>query len=181
MHRAASLAPSCRTERRDGLLGVHMRIVRSALVAAAAVVALAPVLAGVADAQVPYVASIDAVCNTTTGEYDVTATLNSNLGVDTDITDATYSVDGGPAVDSTFDPQTLPADGSSSLTVSVPGDATSVEVGFFVTEVDSFDSIGTELAGDCVATVATTAAPTTTTTAVAVPAPPAAAAPAFTG
>jgi hypothetical protein len=158
---------------------------RTIVVAVVALVYLSGIAVDTASAgRLPYEADIEAVCNTTTGEYGVTATITSFLDTETTIEDGAYAFvsDGSGLItgETPFSPNPMPAGGASQTTVFGPGDSVFVEVGFFITEVDDSDTVSLELDGDCVAIPTTTTSSVAPTTSSAI-APGAAVAPRFAG
>lgn len=156
----------------------------------AATVAVAALFAGLlpAGAGQSVLLTDDIVCNTATGEYDITFTLTNNTSDEGDITVESFEVD-GTETPLSFSPDPVPGGGSTSVAqTSVPGSTTtiylevSVQFGDFVSGAN-FEAT---LDGDCegiptttTTSTSTTLAPTTTTTAPA--ARPVARTPAFTG
>lgn len=122
--------------------------------------------------EVPYDASISAGCNTQTGQYDVGVSVTNLLDVETAIGSGQYAFVVGSTITSglaNFAPSPVAAGGAAQATLSGPGGAVYVEVGFRIVELDTADTISLELAGDCEVaptTTASTVEPSTSTTAV---------------
>ncbi|HUW04612.1 MAG TPA: hypothetical protein VMW08_19845 [Acidimicrobiales bacterium] len=138
--------------------------------------------------------TIDATCNTATGEYDVTFDLVNQDIYDADISVTTYEVDTDNPTPPTFSPDPLPDLGSSSATDSVPGTTVTIFMRITLTyESDPRDPDAPEgdplvqgslvLGADCTATPTPPPAvdDTTTTPPPAEPAVAVEAQPAFTG
>jgi hypothetical protein len=127
------------------------------------------------------------VCNTATGEYDVTFTLTNMTSDEGSILVDSFEVDGTDTPLS-FSPNPIPGGGGTSVaSTSVPGTTTAIFLLLSISFPDSQTGANFEstLDGDCVpdattTTTSTTVAPTTTTT-VAPVARPVALTPAFTG
>jgi hypothetical protein len=155
----------------------------------AAAVALAALFATTLPAGAGQAVTLDdeIVCNTATGEYDLTFTLTNMTSDSGLITVDTFEVDGNDAP-LTFAPNPVPGGGSTSTaTTSVPGSTTTLFLDLSISFPDSTSGANFEstLDGDCegiptTTTTSTTVAPTTTAPA-ATPAVAVAARPAFTG
>jgi hypothetical protein len=162
-----------------------MRTIRSMLAATAAAVAVLAATTGVAAAgQASVIDTIDYECDTSTGNFVVTLTLESDVDIDGEI-EANYGVFEGPdQTDSgalTFVPNPIPALGSSTATLEVPGTTTFVGVDWFVDfgEGGVEGGASVDIAETCEAVPTTpTSAETTSTTAAA---PAAQVQPRFTG
>jgi hypothetical protein len=159
------------------------RLLLAAAVAVAALFAAAlPVGAGQA-----VTLDDEIVCNTTTGEYDLTFTLTNMTSDEGNITVNTFQVDGTDTPLS-FSPDPVPGGGATSVaTTSVPGTTTAIFLDIEISFPDSTTGANFEstLDGDCegiptTTTTSTTVAPTTTAPATP-PAVAVAARPAFTG
>lgn len=161
-----------------------MRSFRFLLVAAAAVAALAATALPAGAGQL-FEIDQEAVCNTATGDYDVTITITS-LSLGGDISISNFQVDGQDQSPPDFTPNPVPDEGTSVAAFSIPGDSTSYVLEGLITG-EQFEipfTLENTLDGDCegiptTTTTSTTLAPTTTTTAPAARA--VAATPAFTG
>jgi hypothetical protein len=155
-------------------------------VAALAATALLLVFGSVATAQQPFEVSVDADCNAETGALEVLVTIENFVDDPGDaVGQYSYTTSSGDVGgDSlTFVPAPVPAEGTSSASVSVPGDTTSID-GEVVVDYGDFDfTVGFGFAVDtqCETTTTTTgggaSSSTTSTTAAAA----ATAQPRFTG
>lgn len=151
------------------------RPLRSALAALVTTAGLLGAFTGVADAQQAVGASIDSECNPTTGMFVVTVQLTNFLDEAGDPSGGfEYLVEGGGAGDGTmvFDPDPLPAEGTTVATFSVPGNTTQVVLGWAVafSQFTTGDNTDFALGGNCeliptTTTTTTTLVSTTTTTA----------------
>jgi hypothetical protein len=149
-----------------------MRTTRSLLAAAAAAVAILAATTGVADAGEAVSTDIAFECDTDTGNFVVTLTLDNLTQLEGDI-EADYGVfEGDTETDSgefTMTPNPVPGGDSSVGVLEVPGTTTFVGVDIFVDFGEgSFEgSAGVEIGETCEATTTTTTAESTTTTAAA--------------
>lgn len=159
-----------------------MRTRRPLAVVAAAIAALTLALTAPAGAQTPYEATVDTVCDTTTGDYVTTLTLTNNVNEDAELSGsfafetANEDTGGGPI---TFVPATLPAEGLSVATITTPGDTIVIDIEYLI-EYSNFEEPGEatiELDEECEPEVTTTTTSTSTTT----PPPPERVRPTFTG
>lgn len=163
-----------------------MRSFRYLLVAAAAVAALAATALPVGAGQLVEIDQ-DAVCNTATGEYDVTITITA-LSLGGEITISNFQVDGQDETPPEFTPNPIPDEGTSVAAFSIPGDSTSYVLEGLVSS-EQFEipfTLESTLDGDCEAipTTTTTTSTSTTVAPTSTTAPAAravAATPAFTG
>ena len=161
-----------------------MRPIRSTLATLACTGAILAGTTGVASAQqLPIEGAVDTSCDTASGDYVVTLTIDDNEVIDFELDGSFEAFEGETEIDSgslTFDPAPLPGSGTSTATFNVPGTTTSVWIDYgFDYEGRFDDNVEIELEGDCVAAeTTTTAAPTTTSAAAAVAAT---VAPRFTG
>lgn len=160
---------------------------RTRLVAAAvAALCLAAALSNTAAAQQPVTLDGSSTC-TSAGTFLVTVNLQNNVGEAGDIVIVYEALAGVTEVASgplTWNPDPVPANGSSTSTFEVPGTVTSVALQGHVafTQMNAPIGLGLTL-GPC--TVPTSIAPTTAAPSTAAPttsaAAPAAVQPAFTG
>jgi hypothetical protein len=151
-----------------------MRSLRPTIAALAATTALL-LTTGVAGAQQANEVTSDFECDTTTGEWVITITVENLLNESAEISgeyDFETTSDGGsPVIDFSFVPDPLPALGTSTGTITLPGDTVFVE-GIVEVQYEQFlddTDFSIEIGETCepVETTTTTAAPTTTTTAAA--------------
>jgi hypothetical protein len=141
------------------------------LLAAAAGALLLVAFPTTAEAGVLIEITTEYECNEASGDYDVTITITDIVGDGGPINVLAFQVDGADATPPTFEPPSLPVDGSSAALFSVPGDTTTIFLDFSISYPtgEQFGSAEMELEGDCepVPTTTTTAGETTTTEAAA--------------
>jgi hypothetical protein len=172
------------------------KLLTRAVAGAGATVLLLALVASPSGAQTEVEVTGDFECQSD-GTYLVSFTITNNVTFELSVDDAEF---GGaiPLQPTTVTPNPIPADGTGTASITVPGDTDGlIDLTFDWTWDDGSgnESASVELAGDCEAagtttTTSTTAAPTTETTEgptsttepePAPPAPPVAVAPTFTG
>jgi hypothetical protein len=146
-----------------------MRSLRPAIAALAATAALL-LTVGVADAQQANNVTSDYECDTATGEWVFTITVENLLNEEADIVGTYETFVGGESTDSgdlSFVPDPLAALGTSVATVTAPGDTEVFEAVFDVVyeQFETPNEITIEIGETCEPPpTTTTTAPTTTTT-----------------
>jgi hypothetical protein len=161
-----------------------MRTIRSMLAVTATLVAVLAATAGVADAGQAFTTDIGVECDTDTGEFVLTLTVDNVFAEDGDI-EAAYTVFAGSdetaSGEMTMTPNPVPGGETSVGVLSVPNTTTFVEILVTVDYGDGgiTDEIGAEIGESCeaVPTTPTTAGTTSTTAA----APASQVQPRFTG
>jgi hypothetical protein len=152
-----------------------MRTIRSMLAVAATLVAVLAVSAGVADAGQAFSTDIDVQCDTETGEFVLTLTLENLFAEDGDI-EAAYTVFAGSdetaSGEMTMTPNPV-GDGETSVGVlAVPNTTTFVEIDVAVDYGDGSitDNLSVEIGETCEAVPTTPTTGETTSTTAAAPA-----------
>src|SRR5690606_19693625 len=107
---------------------------------------------------------VNTVCNTETGEYDITFDIVNNITEEADIAVIDFEVDGADQA-LTFSPNPVPPEDTSTATASVPGATTAIFLDLTVTWGETSDSHQHEatLDGDCEPDLTTTTSMTSTT------------------
>jgi hypothetical protein len=152
-----------------------MRTTRSLLAAAATTVAIVATATGVAGAgQSPLIIDSDTVCDTETGNFVITVSMENDFIEDGDLEVNFEAFEGDTETDSgelPVSPNPVPSGGTATSTLEVAGTTTFVDFLIFVDYGDGpiTNTIGVELGSPCEATptTPTTGESTTTSSAVA--------------
>lgn len=164
-----------------------MRTTRSILTATAMLVAVLAATTGVAHAGAAFTADTTVACDTDTGDFVLTLTVNNVFAEDGDVEAAYTVLDGTTATASgemSMTPNPMPGGESSIGTLAVPNTTTRVEIELTVDYGDGFvtDNLYENIDQTCEAVPTTpTTAETTTTAAAAAAAADQVVQPRFTG